>query len=130
MKIIEFNHKTVTSLLKKGVEKYWSEGREAWLKFTDGSIVCIHPLKVEWNTFVTLSDPSEDGSVAFHDDQSIWYFHSDNKNPFTSRIVSIYFDTVKYYYHTDCYDYVKREYLPVIEFHYYEKGEDFGGHNS
>ena len=130
MKIIEFNHKTVTSLLKRKVEKYWSEGREAWLKFTDGSVVCIHPLKVEWATHVTLSSSSEDYSMCFSDDQSIWCLHGDNEKPYTSRTVSIYFDTVRYYYHTDYYDYVKREYLPVIEFHYYEEGENFGDHNS
>ena len=130
MKIIEFNHKTVTSLLKRKVETYWSEGGEAWLKFTDGSVVCIHPLKVDWKTYVTLSDTSEDDRLSFHDDQSIWYFHDDNEKPFTSRIVSIYFDAVRYYYHADCYDYVKRDYLPVIEFHYYEEGEAIGDYNS
>lgn len=130
MKIIEFNNETVTSLLKRKVEKYWSEGMEAWLKFTDGSVVCIHPLNVEWKTYVSLNNPSEDNRLSFHDDQSIWYFHGDNENPYTSRTVSIYFDTVKYYYHADYYDYVERDYLPVIEFHYYEKGEDIGNHNS
>lgn len=130
MKIIEFNHKTVTTLLKNVVEKYWLEGKEAWLRFTDGSVVCIHPLKAEWDTYVTLSKPSEAGRVAFQDDQSIWYFHGGNEQPFTSRTVSIYFGNVRYYYHNDYYDYVKREYLPVIEFHYYEAGEAIGNHNS
>lgn len=130
MKIIEFNHKTVTSLLKRKVEKYWSEGMEAWLKFTDGSVVCIHPLKAEWDTYVTLTESPKPDRVCFQDDQSIWYFHSDSNEPYTSRIVSIYFNNVRYYYHNDYYYYAERDYLPVIEFHYYEVGEDIGNHNS
>lgn len=130
MKIIEFNPKTVTTLLKKEVEKYWSEGKEAYLRFTDGSVVRIHPLNASWNTYVTLTEPPNPGRASFQDDQSIWYFHRDNKEPYTSRIVSIDFNKVRYYYHNDYYDYVKREYLPVIEFHYYEVGEDIGNHNS
>lgn len=50
--------------------------------------------------------------------------------PFTSRTVSIDFDTVRYYYHENHYNYVKREYLPVIEFHYYEKGEEVARNDS
>lgn len=130
MKIIEFNHKTVIPLLKKEVEKYWVEGKDAWLKFTDGSVVCIHPLKAWCNPYVTLTESSKPDRVCFQDDQSIWYFHGVVEEPYTSRIVSIYFNKVRYYYHNDYYDYVKRDYIPVVEFHYYEAGEDFGDHNS
>lgn len=128
MQIIEFNHETVANLLKKSVAEYWMQDNDAWLKFTDGSVVCIHRLKRSWSAYVTLSKPNNGGcSKSFQDEQGVWQFirNEGKAEPFTSRIVSIYFDKVKYYYHEDHYDYVKREYLPVIEFHYYEKGEEW-----
>lgn len=130
MEIIQFNHKTVANLLKKSVEEYRMEGKDAYLKFTDGSAVCIRVLKPSWSSYVTL-DKRDDvmGSESFHDEQSVCQFiqneDADKDEPFTSRTVAIYFDKVRYYYHEDHYDYVKREYLPVIEFHYYEKGEEW-----
>lgn len=130
MKIIEFNHKTATSLLKKQVKEHWLDGKDAWLKFTDGTVVRIHQIKPTWTTYVTLTEPTKSDRPCFQDDQSIWYFHGDNRDPYTSRIVSIYFDKVRYYCHNDYYNYRKRDYLPVVELHYYEKGEYIGNHNS
>lgn len=128
MKIIQFNYKTVANLLKKSVEEYWLNDKDAWLKFTDGSVVCIHLLKYSWSAYVTLDKLNDErASRSFQDDQSvcqfIWDEDEDEDEPYTSRTVSIYFDNVRYYYHESHYDYTKREYLPVIEFHYYEKGE-------
>lgn len=126
MQIIQFNHKTVANLLKKSVEEYWLNDKDAWLKFTDGSVVCIHLLKHSWSAYVTLNKLNDErASRSFQDDQCIWQFiwDEDEDEPYTSRTVSIYFDNARYYYHENCYDYTKREYLPVIEFHYYEKGE-------
>ena len=137
MQIIQFNHKTVANLLKKSVEEYWLNDKDAWLKFTDGSVVCIHLLKHSWSAYVTL-DKLKDERVSrnFQDDQSVWQFiwdedeDEDEDEPYTSRTVSIYFDNARYYYHENHYDYTKREYLPVIEFHYYEKGEEVARNDS
>lgn len=130
MQIIEFNNKTVLNLLKKQVKEYWLEDNDAWLRFTDGSVVRIHRINPTWCDYVTLTEPSDPNRLCFQDDQSTWYFDGDDREPYISRIVSIYFGKVRYYYHSDRYDYGKREYLPVIEFHYYEVGEDIGNHNS
>lgn len=139
MQIIEFNHKTVANLLKKSVEEYWMKDKDAWLKFTDGSVVCVHLLKFNWETYVTLDElKDERGSRSFLDDQSVWQFiYNENEGtgeevaePYTSRTAAIYFDKVKYYYQENHYNYVKREYLPVIEFHYYEKGEEIARNDS
>lgn len=133
MGIIQFNHKTVANLLKKSVEEYWLNDRDAWLKFTDGSVVCIHLLKHRWSAYVTLDKLNgERDSRSFQDDQSVWQFiwDEDEDEPYTSRTVSIYFDNVRYYYHENYYDYTKQEYLPVIEFHYYEKGEEVARNDS
>lgn len=135
MQIIQFNHKTVANLLKKSVEEYWLNDRDAWLKFTDGSVVCIHLLKHKWSAYVTLDKLNgERDSRSFQDDQSVWQFiwdeDEDEDEPYTSRTVSIYFDNARYYYHENHYDYTKREYLPVIEFHYYEKGEEVARNDS
>lgn len=128
MQIIQFNHKTVANLLKKSVEEYWLNDKDAWLKFTDGSVVCIHLLKHSWSAYVTLDKRNDErDSRSFQDEQTVWQFiwdeDEDEHEPYTSRTVSIYFDNVRYYYHENYYDYTKREYLPIIEFHYYEKGE-------
>lgn len=135
MQIIQFNHKTVANLLKKSVEEYWLNDKDAWLKFTDGSVVCIHLLKHSWSAYVTLDKLNgERESRSFQDDQCIWQFiwdeDEDEDEPYTSRTVSIYFDNARYYYHENHYDYTKREYLPVIEFHYYEKGEEVARNDS
>lgn len=133
MQIIQFNHKTVANLLKKSVEEYWLNDKDAWLKFTDGSVVCIHLLKNSWLAYVTLDKLNDErASRSFQDDQSVWQFiwDEDEDEPYTSRTVSIYFDNAHYYYHGNYYDYTKREYLPVIEFHYYEKGEEIARNNS
>ncbi len=46
-----------------------------------------------------------------------------------ARGVSLEFDTV-YYYYKDQLDYVTRKYIHVIEFHYYENGEEIGSNDS
>ncbi|WP_299238446.1 hypothetical protein [uncultured Actinomyces sp.] len=133
MQIIQFNYKTVTNLLKKSVEEYWLNDKDAWLKFTDGSVVCIHLLKHSWSAYVTLDKLNDErASRSFQDDQSVWQFiwDEDEDEPYTSRTVSIYFDNARYYCHENHYDYTKREYLPVIEFHYYEKGEEVARNDS
>lgn len=135
MQIIQFNHKTVANLLKKSVEEYWLNDKDAWLKFTDESVVCIHLFKHSWSAYVTIDKlNNERDSRSFQDDQSIWQFiwdeDEDEDEPYTSRTVSIYFDNARYYYHENHYDYTKREYLPVIEFHYYEKGEEIARNDS
>lgn len=135
MQIIQFNHKTVANLLKKSVEEYWLNDKDAWLKFTDGSVVCIHLLKHSWSAYVTLDKWNDGmGSRSFQDDQCVWQFiwdeDEDEDEPYTSRTVSIYFDNACYYYNKNHYDYTKREYLPVIEFHYYEKGEEVARNDS
>lgn len=133
MQIIQFNHKTVASLLKKSVEEYWFNDNDAWLKFADGSVVCIHLLQHSWSAYVTLDKlNNERDSRSFQDDQCIWQFiwDEDEDEPYTSRTVSIYFDNARYYYHENYHDYTKREYLPVIEFHYYEKGEEIARNDS
>lgn len=135
MQIIQFNHKTVANLLKKSVEEYWLNDKDAYIRFTDGSVVCIHLLKHSWSAYVTLDKLNDErASRCFQDDQSVWQFiwdeDEDEDEPYTSRTVSIYFDNVRYYYHENHYDYTKREYLPVIEFHYYEKGEEVARNDS
>lgn len=131
MQIIEFNHKTVANLLKKSVEEYWLDDKDAYISFTDGSVVCIHLLKHSWLAYVTLDKRNDERvSRSFQDEQSVWQFIRDENEPYTSRTVSIYFDNASYYYHENYYDYTKREYLPVIEFRYYEKGEEIGRNDS
>nr|DAX24223.1 MAG TPA: hypothetical protein [Caudoviricetes sp.] len=138
MQIIQFNHKTVANLLKKSVEEYWlDDNKDAYIRFTDGSVVCIHLLKRRWSAYVTLDKLNDwRGSSSFQDEQSVWQFiwdeddDKDEGEPYTSRTVAIYFDNVRYYYNENHYDYTKREYLPVIEFHYYyEKGETIANHD-
>ena len=137
MQIIEFNHKTVANLLKKSAEEWWLDDKDAYISFTDGSVVCIHLLKHSWLAYVTLDKRNDErDSRSFQDEQSVWQFiwdedeDEDEDEPYTSRTVSIYFDNARYYYHENHYNYVKREYLPVIEFHYYEKGEEVARYDS
>lgn len=135
MQIIEFNHKTVANLLKKSVEKYWLNDKDAWLKFTDGSVVCIHLLNPKWETYVSLNERTEKESttngVSFTDEQEIhlWYPSTGEERLFTSRTVMIGFDFVGYYV-TDRLNYPTRQYVPIVEFHYYEKGEDIARNDS
>lgn len=135
MKIIEVNHKTVASLLKKSVVEHWLENEDTWLKFTDGSIVCIHVLNPKWETYVSLNERKEKESatngVSFNDSQDIhlWYINTGEERLFTSRTVSINFDS-RHYYVSDRLNYPTRQYVPIIEFHYYEPGEDIGNYNS
>ena len=135
MKIIEVNHKTAASLLKKSVVEHWLEDEDAWLKFTDGSVVCIHVLNRKWETYMSLNERKEKESttngVSFNDSQDVhlWYFSTGEERLFTSRTVSINFDS-RHYYVTDRLNYPTRQYVPIIEFHYYEPGEDIGSYNS
>lgn len=135
MKIIEVNHKTVASLLKKHVAEHWFEDKDAWLKFTDGSVVCIHVLNPKWETYVSLDERKEKEStangVSFNDSQDIhlWYFNTDEKRLFTSRTVSINFYSVHYYV-SDRLNYPTRQHVPIIEFYYYEEGEPLGDYDS
>lgn len=60
MQIIECNHKTVAKLLKKNVERFWLDNnRDAYIQFTDGSVVCIHVLRYKWRTYVALDGREE-----------------------------------------------------------------------
>ena len=128
MQIIEVNHKTVTNLLKKKVEEFWLDGnKDAYIKFTDGSVVCIHVLDSKWETYVALDERKESESgQSFNDSQDIhlWYANGGVEHLFTSRTVSIYFDSIRYYI-SDKVQYPVRQYIPVVEFHYYEKGESW-----
>lgn len=135
MKIIEVNHKTVASFLKKSVVEHWFEHEDAWLKFTDGSAVRIHVLNPKWETYVSLHERKEKESatngVSFTDSQDIhlWYTSTGEERLFTSCTVSINFDSVDYYV-IDRLNYPTRQYVTIIEFHYYEEGEDIGNYNS
>lgn len=135
MQIIQFNHKTVANLLKKSVEKWELRDKDAWLTFTDGSVVCIHVLNPKWETYVTLDERTKKESttngVSFADIQEIhlWYPWAGDERLFTSRTVSINFDSVRCYV-TDRLKYPTRQYVPIIEFHYYEKGEEIARNDS
>lgn len=129
MQIIEVNHKTVANLLKKKVEKFWlDDNKDAYIKFTDGSVVCIHVLDDKWETYVALDGRKEteaaNNGTSFNDSQDVhlWYSPRGDEHLFTSRTVSIDFDGVMYYI-SDKVQYPTRQYIPVIEFHYYEEGE-------
>lgn len=129
MRIIEVNHKTVAKLLKKSVEEFWlDDDKDAYIKFTDGSVVCIHVLDYKWETYVALDGREETEATnngnSFSDSQDvhIWYTTQGEKHLFTSRTVSIDFDAVRYYI-SDKIQYPTRHYAPIIEFHYYEEGE-------
>lgn len=125
MQIIEVNHKTVASLLEKSVEKSWMvDNLDAWFQFTDGSVVCIHVIETHWNTYVAVDNIDKSSSMSFHDEQDITsYEYTKGKlQTYTDRSLTINFDTAKYYYHRN-FGYVTTQYIPVVEFHYYEKGE-------
>lgn len=133
MEIIQFNHKTAANLLNKSTEEYWLDGRDAYIRFMDGSIVCIHVLENSLYTYVSLDDRKEDNdhSSGLTDEQSIYYFTGDGRDEatITSRIVTLEFDCVKYYYHRQ-FNRVTRQYIPVVEFRYYEKGEEVARNDS
>ena len=129
MQIIEVNHKTVAKLLKKSVEKFWLDNsRDAYIQFTDGSVVCVHVLDYKWETYVALDGRKEpeaaNNGTSFNDSQDVhlWYTQRDDESLFTARTVSINFDAVRYYI-SDRVQYPTRKYVPIVEFHYYEKGE-------
>ena len=125
MLIIEVNHKTVAKLVKKSVEKSWmDDNMDAWFQFTDGRVVCIHVIETSWNMCVAVDTLDECGPVSFHDEQGILDYEDTKgiQRTYTDRTLSINFDKVRYYYHRH-FGYTTRQYIPVVEFHYYEKGE-------
>ena len=129
MQIIEVNHKTVAKLLKKSAEKFWLDNnRDAYIQFTDGSVVCIHVLGDKRETYVALDSRKEteatNNGTSFNDSQDIhlWYTPQGDEHLFTARTLSIDFDAVRYYI-SDRVNYPTRQYVPIVEFHYYEKGE-------
>lgn len=132
MKIIEVNHKTVASLLKKSVVEHWLEDKDAYIKFTDGSIVCVHVLNPKWETYVSMeTKDNTNNGPSFNDSSDIhlWISSSGYEHQFTSRTVSIYFNNARYYI-SDKLEYMTRQYIPIIEFHYYEEGEPLGDYDS
>lgn len=131
MQIIEFNHKTAANLVKKPVENYWLEDKVAYIKFTDGSTVGIHPLFDSWEVYVSLAERDNlDKDKSVDDAQTVYVFsRKDGDSPYTSRTAAIEFDTARYYIHYDV-NKALRVYIPIIEFHYYEKGEEIGRNDS
>lgn len=125
MRVVEVNHKTVANLLKKSVEKFWlDDDGDAYIRFTDGSVVCIHVLDYKWETYVALDGwkgtEAVNNVASFSDSQEV---HLQGGGLlFTSRTVSIDFDAVRYYI-SDRVGYPTRQYVPIVEFHYYEGGE-------
>lgn len=125
MQIIEVNHKTVSNLLKKSVEKFWvDDSLDAWFQFTDGCVVCIHVIETNWDTYVAVDNLDKSRLESFHDEQGINSYEDTNgkQQTYTGRTLSINFDKARYYYHRN-FCYVTRKYIPVTEFHYYEEGE-------
>lgn len=125
MQIIEVNHKTVGNLLKKSVEKSWMDDNlDAWFQFTDGCVVCIHVIETNWNTYVTVNNLDKGSPVSFHDEQGIMGYEDakSEQQTYTDRTLSINFDKARYHYHRN-FSYVTKQYIPVVEFYYYEKGE-------
>lgn len=125
MQIIEVNHKTVGNLLKKSVEKSWmDDNNDAWFQFTDGCVVCIRVIETNWDTYVAVDNLDKSSPVSFHDEQAIMGYEDKKgkQQTYTDRTLSINFDKAQYYYHRN-FGYTTRQYIPVAEFHYYEKGE-------
>lgn len=129
MQIVECNHKTAAKLLKKRAEKFWLDNnKDAYIQFTDGSAVCVHVLDYKWETYVALDGQKEteatNNATSFSDSQEVhlWYTPQGDESLCASRTVSINFDAVRYYI-SDRVDYPTRQYVPIVEFHYYEKGE-------
>lgn len=125
MQIIEVNHKTVGNLLKKSVKKSWMDDNlDAWFQFTDGCVVCIHVIETNWDTYVVVDNLDKSSPVSFHDEQGITCYEDlkGKQQMYTDRTLSINFDKARYYYHRN-FSYATRQYIPVVEFHYYEKEE-------
>ena len=125
MQTIEVNHKTIGNLLKKSVEKSWmGDNLDAWFQFTDGCVVCIHAIETGWDTHVAVDNIDNNRPVSFHDEQgtSCYEDTKGKQQTYTDRTLSINFDKVRYYYHRN-FGYATRQYIPVAEFHYYEKGD-------
>nr|DAY06013.1 MAG TPA: hypothetical protein [Caudoviricetes sp.] len=129
MRIIEVNHKTVAKLLKKSVEKFWLDNnQDAYIQFTDGSVVHICVLDYKWDTYVALDGRGEteatNNGTSFNDSQDVhlWYTPQGEEHLFTERTLSINFDAVRYYI-SDKFQYPTRQYVPIVEIHYYENGE-------
>ena len=129
MQIVECNHKTVAKLLKKNVEKFWLDNsRDAYIQFTDGSVVCVHVIDYKRETYVALDGWKEteatNNRTSFNDSQDVhlWYTLQGEERLFTARTVSIDFDAVRYYI-SDIVQYPTWQYVPIVEFHFYEKGE-------
>lgn len=125
MQIIEVNHKTMANLLKKSVKKSWMDDNlDAWFQFTDGCVVCIHVIETNCNTYVAVDNRDQNSPVSFYDEQDIMVYvdTKGKQQTYTGRTLSIYFDKAKYYYHRN-FGYATKQYIPVVEFHYYEGGE-------
>lgn len=131
MKVIEVNHKTAAKLLKKSVEAFWlDKNKDAWVYFTDGSAVCVHLLEWVYSAYVMFEGSELCTKVNFCDEQGIYWFPKEDSNEaaITDRVVSLDFDIVRYYYHRQ-FNGATRQYIPVIEFHYYENGEEIGSND-
>ena len=127
MRIIEVNHKTVASLVKKSVEKSWmDDNMDAWFQFTDGCVVCIHIIETNRNNYVVVDNLDKISSVPFQDEQAIIGYEDlkGEQQAYTDRTLAINFDKALYYYHSNL-GYVTRQYIPVVEIYYYEKGESW-----
>lgn len=125
MRIIEVNYKTVGNLLKKSMEKSWMDDNlDAWFQFTDGSAVCIHVIETNWNTYVAVDNLDQNNPASFHDEQGIAGYEDTKgeQRVYTDRTLSIYFDKARYHYHRN-FGYATKQYIPVVEFHYYGEGE-------
>ena len=101
MQIVECNPETVAGLLKKNVEKFWlADSRDAYIQFTDGSVVCVHVLDYKRSTYVALDGREEteaaNNRTSFDDGQDVhlWYSPQGDEHLFTARTVSIDFDAV------------------------------------
>lgn len=125
MQIIEVNHKTIANLVKKSVEKSWmDDNMDAWFQFTDGCVACIHVIETNPNYYVVVDNLDKSSLVCFHDEQGIMGYEDlkGEQQAYTDRTLAISFDKALYYYHCNL-GYVTRQYIPVVEIHYYEKGE-------
>lgn len=131
MQIIEVNPKTISKLIQKTVKEWRLENKDAYLKFTDGSTARIHVLNPNWETYVNLETTKSSDYPLFVDttDNHMYFPPNGDKESFTTRTMSIYFDRVRYYIN-DKLTNMTRAYTPIIEIHYYEEGEPVGDHNS
>ena len=96
--------------------------------------MCIHAIKPSWQAYLSLEKRGDEAKIngqSFSDNQStLLSFNSDGApHPFMIRSVSVEFDNVRYYL-SDQPKTVTREYPPMVEFHYYEKGEEVASNDS